>query len=325
MLPGSGRSTFGWPRLEDCTHTRTQRRREDACTRRARTPRDSWVRRRVAGLASLPLHRQHPIRGSFLDGAPMTSSAPRSTTASTSQSVTIGPTAVRPPAAHTACARNRRSRVTRATPHGVRELIDIAHFRYEHVDALVRVGRSCNRASRSPGPGTGDWHVHLGELLDLPDGRRAFVNPLRPGGKLAPISTQQDPRRRGGALLHAGNPVVGAPACQRGPLPASRPPAQQGAAFGNDRRARSDRRPAILHRLVQSQEPWLAAPHHPYRVAVSLAQHGTGRVWHDQDVFAQNRCWNCRPDKLRPRHRAKPAPQAAACAATHRSAARACC
>ena len=179
-------------------------------------------------------------------------------------------------------------RVTRATPPGVRGLIDIAHFRYEHVDALVRVGELVQPGQQIAWAWNGDWHVHLGELLDLPDGRRAFVNPLRPGGNLAPYLDTARPAVEEVRFYTPATPPLGAPAGQRGPLPASRPPAQQGAAVGNDRRARSDSRPAILHRLVQSQAMvGRAAP--PVRVAVSLAQHGTGRVFHDQDVFRSER------------------------------------
>ena len=34
-----------------------------------------------------------------------------------------------------------------------------------------------------------------------------------------------------------------------------------------------------------SQRPWLYAPHHPFRVSVSVARHVTGQVFHDGEVF----------------------------------------
>jgi hypothetical protein len=174
--------------------------------------------------------------------------------------------------------------VIRAAPHGVRGLIDIAHFRYEHVDALVRVGDLVQPGQHIAWAWKGDWHVHLSEFVDLPDGRRVFVNPLRPGGKLVPYVDTAKPVVE---ELRFYTPAT--PAWARRPANVARYP-QAGRRLNKRRlagtvdvRARISDPQSFLGWF--KDKPWLAAPHHPYRIAVRVARHGSGRVFHDHDVF----------------------------------------
>jgi murein DD-endopeptidase MepM/ murein hydrolase activator NlpD len=89
----------------------------------------------------LPLHRQHPIRGAFLD--------PRAHDrlgAVYHNGIDIAVRDDRPGRGAPAGRTHRvhaieGGRVTNATAPGHRGLVDIGHFRYEHVDARVRVGQ----------------------------------------------------------------------------------------------------------------------------------------------------------------------------------------
>jgi hypothetical protein len=236
----------------------------------------------------LPLHRQHPVRGSFLD--------PRADDrhgAVFHNGVDIG---VRDdiPGRGAPAGRTHRvhaiesGRVVGATPPGVRGLVDIAHFRYEHVDVLVRPGDVVQPGQHIAWAWQGDWHVHLSEFVDLPDGARVFVNPLRPGGKLAPYV---DTARPVVEEIRFYTPAM--PAWGRRPTNVARYP-QAGRRL--DKRA-LEGRVDVRARISDPQsfagwfkdKPWLAAPHHPFRVDVSVARHGTGRVFEQREVFRSER------------------------------------
>jgi hypothetical protein len=176
-------------------------------------------------------------------------------------------------------------RVISATPPGVRGLVDIAHFRYEHVDVLVRPGDLVQPGQQIAWAWKGDWHVHLSEFVDLGDGSRVFVNPLRPGGKLAPYVDNAKPVIEDVRFYTPATPAWG----RRRPTTVARYP-QAGRRLDKRRLAGLV---DVRARIADPQSfigwfkerPWLAAPHHPFRVAVSVAQHGTGRVFHDREVF----------------------------------------
>jgi hypothetical protein len=241
---------------------------------------DEW-----RGWPVLPLHRQHPIRGSFLD--------PRAHDrfgAVYHNGVDI---AVRDdqPGRGAPAGRTHRvhaiegGRVIGATPPGVRGLVDIAHFRYEHVDVLVRPGDLVEPGQLIAWAWKGDWHVHLSEFVDLADGSRVFVNPLRPSGKLAPYVDTAEPVIEEVRFYTPATPAWG----RRRPTTVARYP-QAGRRL--DKRRLSG--PVDVRvRIADPQsfigwfkdKPWLAAPHHPFRVAVSVARHGTGRVFQDHEVF----------------------------------------
>jgi hypothetical protein len=240
---------------------------------------DDW-----RGWPVLPLHRQHPIRGSFLDPR-----AHDQLGAVYHDGVDIGvrddlPGRGAPPGRAHRVHAIEGGRVLAATPHGTRGLVDIGHFRYEHVDVLVRPGDTVEPGELIAWSWRGDWHVHLGEFLDLPDGSRVFVNPLRPGGKLRPYVDKAKP------VIHEVRFYTPAtPRWGRRPTNVARYP-QAGRRLDKRRlsgtvdvRARIDDPQSFIGWF--KDHPWLAAPHHPFRLSLSLAQHGTGRVFHDSELF----------------------------------------
>ena len=236
-----------------------------------------------------PHDRPHPIRGSFLDPRPDPVRG-----AVYHDGVDIGVRDDRPERGAPQGRTHRvyaieGGRVTAATPRGVRGLVDAGHFRYEHVDALVRVGETVE-----PGDPVGwttfdSWHVHLGEFVFLPDGGRIIVNPLRPGGKLRPYVDEAPPDLR---ELRYYTPVTATWRRRPGTTVALLPQA-------GTRLAKTALRGVVdvRVRLADPQSfigwfadlPWLAAPHHPFRLAVTVTRVADGRVVLDRDVFRSER------------------------------------
>jgi hypothetical protein len=88
-------------------------------------------------------------------------------------------------------------RATQTTPLGQRVssgVVGIGHFRYAHVVPSVAVGDTVAPGAEIGRTTPGWWHIHLEELAWV-RGRKVMLNPLRPGGKLAPI-------------VDAGRPVI---------------------------------------------------------------------------------------------------------------------
>ena len=78
---------------------------------------------------------------------------------------------------------------TQTTPLDVQVrcgVVSLAHFRYAHVVPSVAVGDVVAPGDEIGRTCPGWWHIHLEELA-WHRGRRLELNPLRPGGKLAPI------------------------------------------------------------------------------------------------------------------------------------------
>jgi hypothetical protein len=245
---------------------------------------DDW-----RGWPVLPLHRQHPIRGSFLDPR-----GPHPTRGAVYHNgVDIGVRDDRPGRGAPAGRTHRvqaieGGRVIAATPRGVRGQVDIAHFRYEHVDVLVRPGQLVEPGQQIAWSWKNDWHIHLSEFVFLPDGTPIYVNPLRPGGKLRPYVDREKPVVHEVRFYTPATPKWG-----RRPKNVGRYP-QAGRRLDKRRLAgRVDVRARITDpqsfRGWFKDRPWLYAPHHPFRVGVSVAQHGTGRVFHDREVFRAER------------------------------------
>jgi hypothetical protein len=65
-------------------------------------------------------------------------------------------------------------------------VVGVGHFRYAHVSPTVAAGDVVAAGQEIGRTCPGWWHVHLEELAHR-DGRRMLLNPLRPGGKLAPV------------------------------------------------------------------------------------------------------------------------------------------
>jgi murein DD-endopeptidase MepM/ murein hydrolase activator NlpD len=71
-------------------------------------------------------------------------------------------------------------------------VIDIAHFRYSHVAPSVEVGEKVEAGQEIGQTCLGFWHVHLEEYASA-GGKRVHLNPLRAGGKLAPVKDMGNP------------------------------------------------------------------------------------------------------------------------------------
>jgi hypothetical protein len=249
---------------------------------------DAW-----RGWPVQPLHRPHPIRGAFLDPRP---------------DPTLGAVyhdgidiAVRDDRPERGAPRGRThrvyaiegGRVLAATPRGVRGLVDLGHFRYEHIEALVERGDVVAPAQPIGWTWFDSWHVHLGEFVFTGDGGRIVVNPLRPGGKVHPYVDTAAPDIQ---EIRFYTPAT--PRWARRPGNVARLP-QAGRRL--DKRRLSGR-VDVRVRVSDPQSfigwfrelPWLAAPHHPYRLAVAVTQLATGRVVRERDVFRSERMLDVR-------------------------------
>jgi hypothetical protein len=74
-------------------------------------------------------------------------------------------------------------------------VVGVGHFRYAHVVPQVEVGDTVAPGEQIGVTCPGWWHVHLEEWATLA-GRRVALNPLRPGGKLAPLGDAGRPTIR---------------------------------------------------------------------------------------------------------------------------------
>jgi hypothetical protein len=244
---------------------------------------DTW-----RGWPVAPVHRQHPIRGSLDDPRPSgyhigldigvrddlpDQGAPPSRTHRV-YAVEGGTVTLAPNVASVGC---------------VNRIVRIGHFAYWHVDP---VGTVTDGQAILPGRQIGWtckdlWHVHLSEWVKI-GGVRTWVDPLHPGGKLAPFADTAPPAIRS---IRFFAPVATSWELDGAVLVAP----ERGASLS----------PAALHGLVdvraeiddpQSFRGWFAgslggldAPHHPYRVRVTLRRVGGSGVLLDRDVFRGDR------------------------------------
>ncbi len=240
---------------------------------------DAW-----RGWPVRPHDRPHPVRGSFLDPRPDPKLG-----AVYHNGLDV---AVRDDRPERGAPRGRThrvyaiegGRVEAATRPGVRGLVDIGHFRYEHVDALVKVGERVEPGQPIGWTWLGTWHVHLGERVVTADGRRPWVNPLRPGGKIHPYVDRSKPAIREISYYTPAMP----PWRRRIGHVARLPPAgrrldKRHLAGIVDVRVRADDPQSFIGWF--SDLPWLAAPHHPFRLAVTLVHVASGEVVERRDVF----------------------------------------
>ncbi|MGH3143997.1 MAG: M23 family metallopeptidase [Gaiellales bacterium] len=70
--------------------------------------------------------------------------------------------------------------------------ISIGHFHYSHVAPSVEVGEKVEAGQEIGQTCLGFWHMHLEERATA-GGKRVHLNPLRPGGKLAPVTDKGNP------------------------------------------------------------------------------------------------------------------------------------
>jgi murein DD-endopeptidase MepM/ murein hydrolase activator NlpD len=137
-----------------------------------------------------PVDEQHPVRGGFLDPRPTTDGV------MLHSGVDISVRDDRPEPGHpwhrthrvyaleggtveTAADVERRSCVGR--------LVRVGHFTYSHVDPVwtVEPGQVVREGDVIGWTCKGNWHVHLTERMDTPEGS-LVVNPIRTGGRLHP-------------------------------------------------------------------------------------------------------------------------------------------
>ena len=175
-------------------------------------------------------------------------------------------------------------RVHQATARGVRGFARIGHFGYGHIDSLVEPGEVVRPGQHIGWTWQGYWHVHLSEFIFTGDGGRLVVNPLRRGGKLRPYVDRANP------VVHEirfYSPAT--PRWRRRPTNVARlPPAGRRL-----NRSRLSGRVDVRVRASDPQSfigwfrevPYLAAPHHPFRMAITIVRRATRRVVHRGDVF----------------------------------------
>lgn len=225
-----------------------------------------------------PLHRQHPIRGSFLD--------PRGRDENGLAGYHFGidinvddshpdrnaPTGL----SHRVYAlEGGRAVVVRGLRHAcANRRLEVGHFAYWHVSPTVRTGTAVKAGRPIGWTCLGQWHVHVSEWRDV-GSRRVWLNPLRPGGKIAPY-------------VDTAPPVVSA---LRFVTPPATPWRPQRSLQGPD--SALPLAPTRLHGLVElraeiedaqsfwgflAKRPAWQTPHHPYRVGVEIRDRRTGAV-----------------------------------------------
>jgi hypothetical protein len=241
---------------------------------------DAW-----RGWPVRPHDQPHPVRGSFLDPRP-----DKTLGATYHNGVDV---AVRDDRPERGAPRGRThrvyaiegGRVDAASRPGVRGLVDVGHFRYEHVDARVRVGERVEPGTPIGWTCFGTWHVHLGERLVAADGRTHWINALRPGGKVRPVVDHADPeiaeiRYYTPATPQWGRRRVGH--VVRLP-PAGRRLDKRRLSGVVDVRVRAHDPQSFIGWF--SELPWLAAPHHPFRLSVTVVHLDSGELVERRDVF----------------------------------------
>jgi hypothetical protein len=240
---------------------------------------DTW-----RGWPVRPHDRQHPIRGSFLDPRPDPSLG-----AIYHDGIDIAVRDDRPEQGHPPDRTHRvyaieGGPVSFATPLGRRGNVRIGHFGYGHVEPVVGMGEVVAPGQHIGWTCAGDWHVHLTEFIPT-SGDPVRVNPLRPGGKVAPFVDTAPPAIREIRFYTMANPDWG-----RRPLTsvARLPPAGQriprDRLFGRvDVRVRADDPQSFIGWFADL--PHLAAPHHPFRLAVSVFEDGTDRLVRRREAY----------------------------------------
>jgi hypothetical protein len=236
-----------------------------------------------------PVHEPHPIRASFMDPRPDPELG-----AIYHDGVDIAvrddrPESGAPPGRTHRVYAIEGGAVRRATPRGVRGLVDIAHFRYEHVDALVKAGDQVDPGDLIGWSCFDSWHVHIGEWIFPPGDEPILVNPLRPGGKIRPYVDDAPPE------IHEIRYYTPAePAWTRRPqttvarFPQAGTRLNKTALSGKvDARGHLDDPQSFIGWFADL--PWLPAPHHPFRVAVAVVRLPGGEVVLNRDVFRAER------------------------------------
>ncbi len=240
---------------------------------------DDW-----RGWPVAPLREQHPIRGSFLDPRPDPELGAIYHTGVDIAVPDDRPEAGAPPGRTHRVYAIEGGEVAQATPRGVRGLVRLGHFIYDHVDARVERGQLIRPGQVIGWTCEDSWHVHLTEFI-VSGGQRLLVNPLRRSGKLHPYVDRAPPE-----VFEARYYTPATPAWRRRPrttvalLPQAGQRLDRRRLFGRvDVRVRVSDPQSFIGWF--SRLPHLAAPHHPFRIAVTLLQEATGKILERRDVF----------------------------------------
>jgi hypothetical protein len=233
-----------------------------------------------------PTHRQHPVRGSFLD--------PRGVDDTGTSGYHFGiDVSVDDQHPEPGAAREFSHRVYAVEsgivdqPNGnlvhpcLDRRMEIGHFDYWHVSPIVvqgqrvRAGQQIGRSCR------GVWHVHLSEW-QLYRGIRVWVNPLHHGGKLVPY-TDTTPPTVNALEFHTPPPRPWLPAVSLVRADTStvlQPSALHGLV---ELRANIDDPQSFLGFLARN--PAWPTAFTPYRVTVSIRNAHTGVVVMNRTSF----------------------------------------
>jgi hypothetical protein len=225
-----------------------------------------------------PLHAQHPIRGSFLDPRGIDENG----LAGYHFGIDVNVDDRRPERGAGPGLSHRVYALDGGMAHvvhGVRHLcpnrrLEVGHFSYWHVSPVVATGTRIKPGQLIGWTCLGQWHVHLSEWWQV-GSRRIWLNPLRPGGKIAPYADTEPP-------------IVSA---MRFFTPPKRPWKPDINLKGRDTAVPLT--PTRLYGKVElraevedgqsfwgfmARHPSWETPHHPYRLAVEIRAHRTGAV-----------------------------------------------
>ena len=251
---------------------------------------DAWI-----GWPVSPVHRQHPIRSSFLDPRP--GSLRRGGEAAYHTGIDVTVRDDRPEAGAPAGRTHRvyaieggQATVPRRRDRSacVNRRVTIGHFSYWHVDPT---GVTTDSESIRPGQMIGWtckglWHVHVSESLDL-SGGRGYVNPLHTDMKLGPYVDREPPRIHAIRFFHPAMPRW--TAAERASFP------QSGSPFAETSTGRTllsghvDVRAWIDDAEPQagssSDAPELRTPSPPYAISLEVIRESDGRPMLVRTVF----------------------------------------
>lgn len=236
------------------------------------------------GWPVIPIKKQHPVRGSFLDPRP-----DRRRGAIYHEGVDV---AVRDDRPDPRAPRGRTHRVLAieggrvhgATGRGVRGFARIGHFGYGHIEAVVEPGDIVRPTQLIGWTWEGTWHVHLSEFVFTGGGRRLIVNPLRRGGKLRPYVDRAKPVVHEIRFYSPAAPRWARRTSNVARLPqAGRRLNAQRLSGRVDIRVRASDPQSFIGWFRQL--PHLASPHHPFRMAITIVRVATRRIVHRRDVF----------------------------------------
>ena len=150
-------------------------------------------------------------------------------------------------------------------------IISIGHFRYSHVAPSVELGEKVEAGQEIGQTCLGFWHMHLEERATA-GGKTVMLNPLRPGGKLAPVKDTGNPFVREMRIYAKADETSEATRSTARPCPRRRRPrrARDGLLPLPGVAGRSHRSPARLPRIDRASP---GADHRPRPDALS-ARHG---------------------------------------------------